>query len=144
MRTGRHRDRAYLFRIEAPLFSLASDHPHSPLAILPGRLVDRKSFRTRSPVDELDALVALGGEFLVPEFHKIDIAAGIIATTGNQDHAGSVAYIRRWSIIPFEIGYAVFLRIEAFPGNFICHCGNLSFLWMRHLSLWPDGLTFYG
>ena len=78
MPAGRHSDYAYLFGVVSAFGSLAAHHPHCPLAIFPGTLVDGEAYGTGSAVHEVHALHTDGRKGLAPIFDKSHIAAVLV------------------------------------------------------------------
>ena len=72
---GYHAD---LLGIVAALRRLRTHHPHGALSILPRRLVDRKSFRTRGTICERHATHADPGKLPAPLLDQPHIAAAFV------------------------------------------------------------------
>ena len=66
MRSGGHRDRADLFRVEPARGGLGADEADGALAVLPGALVNREPLGAGCPVHQRNALAAEFGETLAP------------------------------------------------------------------------------
>ena len=142
MGAGRHGDRTDLLRIESPLLGLAAHQAHGPLGILPSGLINGQAYGTRCPIDKVHALNALFGQDLVPQFDQADIAAALVGSSGDQDHAGPVAHRSVRLLEPFQIGHPILIRIELRIADLIGHRCDLMVLPMGHLPLRPNGFPF--
>ena len=132
MRARRHRNRTYLLRVEAALRRLGAHHPDGALAVLPRGLVYREPLWTRRTVHEVDALEARRCEFLLPHLDKPDIAAAVVSTAGDEDHAASVRLLGCGT--PVKIRGLAFLLL-------VCHRRDQVILRVGHLALRPDVLA---
>ena len=80
----------------------------------------------------------------MPPLHQVHIAATLISTAGDQDHAGAIAHRLFRLLKPFQVGYSVLIRIKLCVTSFVSHGRNLMILPMRHLALRPHGLSLPG
>ena len=137
MGTGGKTEHADLLRIEAELSGARTHKLDRPLTVLPAAPVDRRSFRTRSAVDERNAAHAHFGQTLGDAVDPLPVAAAVVTAAGNENHARVRADVRRRSVVPVEIRHNVLRRLEAGRGRLFRGGGDLMRLQIRNFSFRP-------